>query len=49
MRGREDLDMARKPLSTAFDAQTKEFRRGDFCLPIRTLHVGAEAPSQEDI
>ncbi|XP_034850186.1 dual specificity protein kinase CLK3 isoform X4 [Mirounga leonina] len=29
VRGREDLDMAREPLSTAFGARTSEFCRGD--------------------
>lgn len=48
VRGREDLDMARKPLSTAFGAWTSEFHRGDFYPPVRTLHVGAESPSQQD-
>lgn len=38
--------MARKPLSTAFGAQTREFCRGDFYPPVRDLHAGVEALRQ---
>ena len=44
----EDLDMARKPLSTAFGAWTSEFHRGAVYPPVRSLHMGAEASSQQD-
>lgn len=47
-RGRGHVDTARKPLATAFGARTSESCRGDFYPPVRTLHVGAEAPSQQD-